>query len=125
MKFEVTGKNGSLTKFTIMGDQDRATEIVKSITTYLTREIDGGIRGEGSRADISRIREAVESVATSSEPAKPVKSAGNKPRRIESLEVAQRSSLSHGNAWVCSAHDVDVKGVSPELEGELICYVYA
>lgn len=45
-------------------------------------------------------------------------------RDVELLSVAERDGLPHGRSWVCSGYDVDARGISPEREGEMVCYVY-
>lgn len=45
-------------------------------------------------------------------------------RYVESYQVAIEKNLNHGKPWVCSAYDVDARGIRPEWKGEKICYVY-
>ena len=46
-------------------------------------------------------------------------------RRIVSAEYAADNNLNHGRHWICNELNVETQGVSPELEGSLICYVYS
>ncbi|MCV6612872.1 MAG: hypothetical protein OIF55_19115 [Amphritea sp.] len=46
-------------------------------------------------------------------------------RYVEYLSKAKREGLNHGRGWMGTAHNVDSGKIHPEMEGEMICYVYA
>lgn len=128
MEFNVTGKDGALTKYTITGmDFEQAEALVKSVTTYKVRQIEGGLEGSCNKKEIAKISELVEKAAKNVIISKPAAQA-KKPatgRYVELLEVAEREGLNHGKAWICGERDIETKGAHPAWESEMICYVYA
>lgn len=46
-------------------------------------------------------------------------------RYLELLAVAERDGLNHGASWYCGDREIEVMGMNPMHEGELVCYVYA
>lgn len=124
MEIKYAGRNGSLTTIIVSGDNDQAREIIKSVTSYTVYDVDGGVKVSASKSDIAKIERLIEA-ANVKPVAAQVAAKSNGTRYITTLENAQMRKLNHGTAWTCSARDVDVKGVSPEFEGEQICYVYA
>lgn len=125
MEINVTGKDGALTKFEIIGDYEVALDIVKSVTTYPATKTEIGLVGKGSKSDIRKIFNKVEARAIAAK-APEAKSANSCTggRYVELLSVAVARNLQHGREWVCSEIDIETKGANPSYEGELICYVY-
>ena len=125
MQMTVTGKNGALTTYKIVGDRAKASEIVKAITTYSIYETADGIEGSGSKSDINKIREAVE--AQNIKPSRPEKNSAisGQPRYLTLLSAAESNGLNHGKSWVCGEKEIETMGASPEWEGMQVCYVYA
>lgn len=120
MEFNVTGRDGALTRYEIIGDIAEATEIVKSVTTYSVWETETGIKGSANKREIGSIRERVEATKV-----KPRAVQGKKSERyIELALFANDNGLNHGKSWVCSLSNVEQHSLSPEWQGELICYVY-
>lgn len=60
MKLNETGRDGVLRSYEIIGDEDIARKIVKSITTYSIFKSESGITGSCSKADLHNIIEQLE-----------------------------------------------------------------
>jgi hypothetical protein len=123
MELNITGRDGALTKYEIIGDSAAAAALVASITTYMTTETENGIRGRASKSDIAKIRVAVE--AAKIQPDEVVVSTSNASRTLMLSAVAKRDGLHHGKSWICGEREIETMGACPSWDGMQVCYVYA
>lgn len=121
MEINVIGKEGSLTRFEIItDDREAAKELIRSVTTYFIFNTKNGVECSASKSDVLGVKSLVS--ARNSESKSSGKLSGR--RVVAALSYAKMKGLNHGRSWLCSDYDIEVRGVCPSLEGEMICYVY-
>lgn len=120
MKLEITGKDGSLTKFRITGGAAHKDDAPSIGRMYFTDGSD--LTGAASKAGISQISEWVKKSETQNKTRPVEKSARTGARRI--VLARNATGLNTGRPWVADGRTIDANSLNPEWEGELVCYAY-
>ena len=122
MRREITGRNGALTQYIISDATEAQIAQIQEIATYYPT-IDGStVRGDANKKQIASFRRMSE---TSQQSTVAASISSKSIKRIVSAEYADENNLNHGRVWTCNERNIETQGVSPEMEGSLICYVYA